>query len=266
MTGLTKRALITGSAAGIGARVAETLNTKGYQLILVDKDKHANDALAASFSNAKSIVLDLTDREALRKFCTSLETQTLDIAFINAGVALPGDVADISESAIDLHLDVNLRSAILLNQACAKAMLKSGRGHIISTVSMGGITPLKGSAVYSATKFAMRGFLSALYSELKPHGISVSGIYPSAVDTGMLKNEVRSNGSPLNFVSKVATVDDVAQSVEYALKTKRLEVYISSVDGFNSRFIGFFPSLLDRLYPLLEKIGRKGMAHYKSRL
>ena len=76
MTRLTKRALITGSAAGIGARVAETLNTKGYQLILVDKDKHANDALAASFSNAKSIVLDLTDREALRKFCTSSVSYT----------------------------------------------------------------------------------------------------------------------------------------------------------------------------------------------
>ena len=266
MTGITKKALITGSAAGIGAAVAASLNAQGYQLILVDKDKQANDTLAASFSNATSIVLDLTDRAALRALCDDIESQSLDLAFINAGVALPGDVVDISEAVIDLHLEVNLRSAMLLNQACAKAMLKAGQGQIISTVSMGGITPMKGSAMYSATKFALRGFLSALHSELKPHGVSVSGIYPSAVDTDMLKHEVRSNGSPLNFVSTVATVDDIVQSVEYAIKTKKLEVYVSSMDGFNSRIIGFFPSLLDRLYPLLEKIGRKGMEQYKSKL
>jgi short-subunit dehydrogenase len=263
---LNKKALITGSAAGIGEQVAKDLNAQGYELLLVDKDQVANDALAASFSNAKSITLDLTNRDALQAFCKDIETQALDLAFINAGVALPGDVVDISETAIDLHLDVNLRSAILLNRACAKSMLKQGQGHIISTVSMGGITPMKGSAVYSATKFAMRGFLSALYSELKPKGIAVSGIYPSAVDTDMLKHEVSNDGSPLNFVSKVATVGDVAQSVQYAIKTKKLEVYVSSMDGFNSRLVGFFPSLLDRLYPVLEKMGRKGMENYKRSL
>ena len=266
MSGVPKRALITGSAAGIGAAVAVNLNELGYELILVDKDEQANNALAAGFRNAKSIALDLTDRDALRLFCNNIETLSPDLAFINAGVALPGDVVAISEAAIDLHLDINLRSAMLLNQACAKAMVKAGQGHIISTVSMGGITPMKGSAAYSATKFAMRGFLSALHSELKPHGVSVSGIYPSAVDTNMLKHEVRSNGSPLNFVSKVATVDEVVESVQYAIKTKKLEVYVSSIDGLNSRIIGFFPSLLDRLYPFLEKIGRKGMAQYKSKL
>ena len=125
---------------------------------------------------------------------------------------------------------------------------------------------MKGTAVYSATKFAMRGFLSALYSELKPLGVAVSGIYPSAVDTQMLKNEVRNDGSPLNFVSKVATVEDVTNSVQRALKTKQLEVYVSRVDGLMSRMIGFFPSLLDRLYPTLERMGQSGMLRYKKTL
>ena len=134
-------------------------------------------------------------------------------------------------------------------------MARAGKGHLISTVSMGGITPMKGTATYSATKFALRGFLSALYSELKASGVAVSGIYPSAVDTEMLKNEVRHDGSPLNFVSKVATVDDVADSVQHAMRTKKLEVYVSRANGFTSRLVGFFPSLLDRLYPMLERMG-----------
>ena len=263
---MTKTALITGSAAGIGESVADCLNRLGYQLILVDKNTQQNDVVAARCDNAKSVTLDLTDRAALNAFCQELETQTLDLAFINAGVAIPGDVCELSETLIDLHLDVNLRSAILLNRACAKTMIEAGHGHIISTVSMGGITPMKGTAVYSATKFAMRGFLSAFYSELKPLGVAVSGIYPSAVDTEMLKNEVRNDGSPLNFVSKVASVEEVSEAVQYAIKTKKLEVYVSRADGFTSRLVGFFPSLLDRLYPTLERIGQSGMQRYKRTL
>lgn len=259
-----KTALITGSAGGIGARVAIDLDQQGFQLLLVDSNESLNAKLARPYRNAKCINLDLTNRHALRAFCTELESKPIDLAFINAGVAIPGNVVDLSEELIDLHLNVNLRSAILLNRACAITMRKAGKGHIISTVSMGGITPMKGTAVYSATKFALRGFLSALYSELKPSGVSVSGIYPSAVDTEMLKNEVRHDGSPLNFVSKVATVDEVANSVQAAIRTKKLEVYVSNADGFTSRLVGFFPSLLDRLYPTLEKMGKKGMQRYKE--
>ncbi|MEM8497608.1 MAG: SDR family oxidoreductase [Pseudomonadota bacterium] len=261
---MNKAALVTGSATGIGERVAIDLNDQGYQLMLVDKDEARNQLLANSFDNAQAITLDLTDRQALHTFCETIETQALELAFINAGVALPGDVVDISEEVIDLHLDVNLRSTILLARSCAKNMSKAGRGHIIATVSMGGITPMKGTAVYSATKFAMRGFLSALHSEVKSAGVSVSGIYPSAVDTEMLRKEVENDGSPLNFVSSVASVKDVANTVQRAIKTKKLEVYVSRTDGFLSRVIGFFPSLLDLLYPTLEEIGRKGMAAYKK--
>ena len=263
---MTKIALITGSAAGIGESVASHFDSQGYQLILVDNNVERNQALGARCSNARCVALDLTDRDALRDFCKELEAQSLDVAFINAGVAIPGNVLTLSDKVIDLHLDVNLRSAILLTRACAVTMVKAGQGHILSTVSMGAITPMKGTAVYSATKFAMRGFLSALYSELKPLGVSVSGIYPSAVDTEMLKNEVRNNGSPLNFVSKVATVDDVTNTVQRALITKKLEIYVSKTDGLMGRVIGFFPSLLDRLYPLLERIGQSGMLRYKKTL
>ncbi|MEM7360332.1 MAG: SDR family oxidoreductase [Pseudomonadota bacterium] len=259
-----KTALITGSAAGIGARVAQDLDNQGYRLWLVDINESANRRLAKEFQNARCISLDLSDKEALRSFCNEVELAQLDLAFINAGVAIPGDVMDVSEEVIDLHLDVNLRSAILLNQACAKTMAKRGRGHIITTVSMGGITPLKGTAVYSATKFALRGFLSALHSEVKSKGVAVSGIYPSAVDTEMLRNEVRNDGSPLNFVSSVASVGDVARVVQRAMRSKKLEEYVSRTDGLTSRLVGFFPSLLDRLYPTLERIGQKGMQRYKE--
>jgi short-subunit dehydrogenase len=141
-------------------------------------------------------------------------------------------------------------------------MLQRGSGHIVNTVSMGGITPLKGGAAYVASKFGLRGFLSALYSELKPLGIKVSGIYPSGVDTAMLRYEATHGGSLLNFVSTPQTSADVLKAFNRALSGGKLEVYVPYSDSLLARAIALFPSLLDRLYPVLEWFGRRGLSKY----
>lgn len=266
MTNKQKVALITGACGGIGSLVAKDLAEKGYRLILVDINQAANQALAESLNNAIAINLDLTDRAALRTFCHQLRYFKLDLAFINAGIVFTGDVVDIEESQIDMQLDLNLRSAIMLNQACAQNMVEHGTGHIINTVSMGALTPLKGSATYSASKFGLRGFLSSLYSELKPHGVKVSGIYPSGVDTAMLRYEATHNGSLLNFLSTPQTPEDVLRGFNIALRKAKLEVYVPFSDSVSAKLIGLFPSLFDKLYPWLEPLGRRGHKKYLAKI
>ena len=56
----------------------------------------------------------------------------------------------------------------------------------------------------------------------------------------------------------------ITASVQRALSSKELEVYVSRTDGLMSRLVGFFPSLLDRLYPTLERMGQSGMRRYKK--
>jgi len=68
---------------------------------------------------------------------------------------------------------------------------------------MGGILALPTSATYSAAKAGLRAFFAALNAELHSSGVHVSGIYPSAVDTPMLRHEATDGGSPLNFVGTV---------------------------------------------------------------
>lgn len=125
---------------------------------------------------------------------------------------------DLSAEQIEQHLEVNLRSAIYIIQALAQHMVSRKAVHIIVTVSLGGILGLKGSAVYSATKFGLRGLLMSLRDELVPHGVAVSGIYPQGVKTPMLLEEAKAGGSALNFLNAPLSVDVV---VDHIMRTIR---------------------------------------------
>lgn len=294
-----KTALVTGACGGIGKVVAADLAKQGYQLLLVDMNADANQALADELQRINTsakhqcITLDLTNRAALSQFCQTLQGIDLQLAFINAGVVHTGSVLEQTEAQIDQQLEVNLRGAIMLNRACAQTMLahnmsvdnmdvadaahanrastastKRIHRHIINTVSMAAMVPLKNTATYSATKAGLRSFLIALQAELAAasSSISVSGIYPAAVDTPMLHYEARNGGNVLNFLSTPQTPQDVLRAFNKIQKTHALEIYVPYSDSILARLVCIFPHTLHRFSGLLEKQGKKGQKKYLESL
>lgn len=261
-------ALVSGAAGAIGREVVRRLDTQGYQLILLDRNEQELSALAQSCKQARIVTIDQTDRMALAQLTTQIrnEFDGLDLAFINAGVVVVGDLLEVDEAAIDLQLEVNLRSALHLIKACAHTMSENGGGHIVATVSMGGIVALNGSAAYAASKFGLRGFLSSIRSELLPRGVLVSGIFPSGVDTPMLRYEAANGGSPLNFVNTPQTTEAVGRLFEKALKGKKLEYYLPYGDSISGRIVSCFPWLIAYLEPLMARLGERGRRKYLAGL
>lgn len=261
-------ALVTGSTGGIGAEVAERLAARGYRLVLMDLDPARLEQQAARYPDARIDVLNLSDQQAVLDWSRRLEDsgERIDVAFVNAGLIAVGEVVDLPTGKLLLQLQVNLVSTAVMIQALARRMKAAGRGHLIATVSMGGIVSLKGSATYSASKFGLRGLLWGLRDELRPHGVHVSGIYPAGVDTAMLRHEARHGGSALNFVGRPVSVETVANAVLRAVDRPRLETYVPASEGLTSRIAGAFPGLLAKLYPLLEKLGERGRAQYLARI
>ena len=265
---MIRTALVTGAAGGIGADVAHRLQLKGYQLLLVDFNQQALRELSDSLPGSRAIVCDLSDRQALAGLLEEIKNELppIELAFINAGMIHVGDVMELSDEQIDQQLDVNLRSAMLMIKACAHNMAGAKTGHIIATVSMGGIIALKGSATYAATKFGLRGFMTSIKDELSPLGIKVSGIYPSGVDTPLLRYEARNQGSPLNFINRPQRVEDVGEAFERAVSGGKLEYYVPYYDSLSSRFVACFPWMISFLYPTLEKLGERGRKKYLERI
>ena len=260
-----RTALITGAGSGIGAEISQRLAQRGYHLIISGSNRDKLERLAKTFPVAPTIeVVDLSQSQQVAEFCDRLRDlyPPLDIAFSNAGIVEPGPFVERNHASIDREIDVNLRSALHLIQACIPGMKRQRRGHIIATSSIGGILALGDSSVYSATKFALRGFLAGLRQELSADGIKVSGLYPGAIDTPMLRYEAKNGGSPLNFLHPPARLADVADAFMKALKTGQLETYIPYSDSITARIFSLIPWAIPKLLPRFKKAGEAGRLQY----
>ena len=262
-------ALVTGAAGGIGVAVAERLVRQGFTVVAVERDDElARTAADRIGGGALPVACDLTDTGAVDALAARVEGEwadRLELVFLNAGVIVPGDVAGSAPARLRLQLDVMLGSVMVLSAAAVRAMTTRGRGHLLATVSMGGILALPGSAAYSAAKAGLRAFLAALHHEVRGTGVAVSGIYPSAVDTPMLLHEATHDGSLLNFFGKVSTVEDVADVFERAQRRRRLEHYLPYSDSLLCRLLQACPWLVAPILRPAEAIGRRGRDRYLAR-
>ncbi|WP_299609583.1 SDR family oxidoreductase [uncultured Tateyamaria sp.] len=262
-----KRALVTGSLGGIGSLVVERLAKRGYRLVLVDLDATQLEQQASAYSGAEPVVLDHTDLDAVERFCSDMiaDGPPFDLAFVNAGIIVIGDYTDLSWAQVDQQMRINLTSPARLLHALAIAMKARGSGHLIATVSQGGIIAMKGSATYSATKFGLRGLMLSLQDELAPFGVHVSSLLPAGVDTPMLRHEALQGGSALNFVGTPVAASIVANAFEHVLDRPRGETYIPWSESVSARLGGAFPWLVTRLTPVLERMGERGRRKFIRR-
>jgi len=263
-------ALVTGAAGGIGLEVAQRLAASGYTVLAAERNDELADMAAQRIGHGSvPVAADLADRTAVAALCGRVESEwggALDVCFLNAGIIIPGDVVNTSVEEIDLQLHVMLTSAIKLARSAASVMQPRGTGTIVATVSMGGVLAMPGSATYSGAKAGLRAFLAALHLELRGSGVTVGGVYPSAVDTPMLQHEARHGGSPLNFAGAISSVSEVADGVEKVMRTGRLEVFVPASDGLLVRMLQSTPRLVPYVLAPANWLGERGRRRYLAKI
>lgn len=195
-----KSIFITGAASGIGAATAEYFAQKGWFIGLFDIDEvglsNMVDKLGAD--NCHSAVLDVRKQEDWKKAVEGFGKATdgkLRVFFNNAGVGRYGWFEEISEEDSDWIVDVNLNGVIKGIYATLPLLKATKNACIINTASTAGIMGAPRLAVYSATKFAVRGLSDALDVEFKELDIQVKCLMPWFIDTPILDIATREGGN-----------------------------------------------------------------------
>ena len=179
------RVLVTGATGGIGNAIARALHERGARVIVSGRRADALEQLRSELGGETAVLkADLADAAAVRSLVE--RAGPVDAVVANAALPASGRVDSFTPEEIDRALDVNLRAPIQLARAVAPGMAERGRGHLVFIASLSGKISSGGGAVYSATKFGLRGFATGLREDLLGSGVGVTTVYPGFIsDAGM---------------------------------------------------------------------------------
>jgi short-subunit dehydrogenase len=182
-------ALVTGASSGIGAIYADRLAKRGYDLILVARNKDRLDSIASRLRSetgrqVTALQADLNDKAALAKVEAILhEDPSITMLVNNAGVGSVASILQADVEKMEAMIDLNITALTRLTYAAAPAFVARGAGTIINISSVVGIAVEALNGVYSASKSYVLSFGHSLQKDLAERGVRVQTVLPGATAT-----------------------------------------------------------------------------------
>ena len=187
-------ALITGASSGIGRHYTTELARRGYGIVAVSNQPEALqttvEELRAEYGvDARSIYADLAAPASAYDIFEECENQGLEVEILvcNAGMLLFGTLMRTEPQRLQTIIDLHCTTTTLLVRYFGEKMKERGRGKILIMSSSTAWLPYPTISHYSATKSYLKSFASAIWYELHRHGVSVTAVFPGAVDTPFYK-------------------------------------------------------------------------------
>jgi NADP-dependent 3-hydroxy acid dehydrogenase YdfG len=184
---------ITGAGRGIGAATAHRFARAGWQVALLDRDPQTLAQTAASLGAACVYAreADVTSYESLASAAAEIAQKTarVDILVNNAGILRVGPFETIPPHEAEAQIRVNVLGVVNGVYAFFEALKATPGARIVNLASASSIYGVPDFAVYSATKFAVRGLTEALEIEFRRHGIFVCDLSPPFVSGDMLASQ-----------------------------------------------------------------------------
>jgi len=243
---------ITGASSGIGAAAAGALARAGARVVLTARRAERLRAVAEPLgASAVVVAADLAATgERVRAF-TAAQTAfgRIDVLVNNAGIGRLGWLEELDEARIAAQLALNLEATIHLSRMALPAMLARRSGQIVTVASIAGLIAPPTYSIYSATKFAVRGFAEALRREVGPRGVSVSLVSPGAVrDTEWAAGAGIARRSGITTPGWLAlSSEQVADAIVGVIRRPRAEIVMPWPLAVAALVNGLAPGLVDAL-------------------
>lgn len=184
------KALVTGASSGIGLEIAKYLDSLGYEIILVSRDKEKLESVAKILKNkAKIIVMDLSQVEDIKSLYVLVKNDDIDILVNNAGFGLHGNFVETDLSKELNMIDLNIKAVHILTKLFLKDMKKKNKGYILNVSSSAAFESGPLMATYYSTKSYVYRLTESIWYELKKDksNVKVSCLCPGPVDTNFNK-------------------------------------------------------------------------------
>lgn len=245
----TARVLLTGAAGGIGSAVARRLGRAGGSLLLTDIAAGPLDSIEGELARdgvrAASLVANIAEPAGRAAVAERAREAGVDVLINVAGINPFGLFGEQSADEICRAMSINAVAPMLLCHAMIPVLAAGGApAHIVNVGSVFGSVAYPGFAIYSASKFAIRGFSEALRRELADTSIRVHYIAPRATRTALVTDTVRAMNEELGV--GMDSPETVAASIERVLRTERIELVLGLRERFATKLNGVLPGIVDR--------------------
>jgi len=211
---MTKVAVVTGAAQGIGRRTAELLSERGWKLALVDLRPSGGDL---------EVVGDLADEAVAERLAGAVRDRwgRVDVVVNNAGISHISPAEDTRPADFRRVLEVNLVAPFLVCRAFAPLLLAQRSGSVVNVASIAGLAGVGDRAAYNASKHGLVGLTRTLAAEWGGRGVRVNAVCPGWVKTpmddasqadGLYSDDDITGRVPLG---RFASPDDVARAIAF---------------------------------------------------
>lgn len=251
-----KIVIITGASSGIGEACAYAFAKQGAKVVLaarsIDKLNHVKQHCEALGAQALLVKCDVSLEDDCKNLINQTVTQfkTIDVLINNAGISMRALFADLDLAVLKQVMDINFWGTVYCTKY-AMPYLLAQKGSVIGISSVAGFKGLPGRTGYSASKFAMEGFMESLRIENLKTGVHVGVMRPgytaSNIRNAALNKDAKSQAESPFDESKLMSAEAVADYILNMIATKKAEQVLTLQGKLSFLLQKFVPRILDKL-------------------
>jgi 3-oxoacyl-[acyl-carrier protein] reductase len=192
------RFLVTGGSQGIGAAIVELARKAGHQVVFTGRNEELIEKVAQK-SGAHGVRADVSSGEDNARTVEACRTRMggIDVLVNNAAYGYRAEIGALDLDAMKRMFETNVFGLVDITNRVVPLMKAQSQGDIVNIASTSGMKGAAGGTPYGASKWAVRGISQCWQAELRPHGIRVTCVCPSEVQTNFGGNVGRNNPNKL---------------------------------------------------------------------
>ena len=258
-----KAVIITGGSSGIGKALGEVFGRQGSKILITGRNKAELDEAVQELlrkgidvAGCQADVSIEADNQRMASEAIRLFGK-IDILINNAGITMRSLFEEVDLDVVKKVMDINFYGVLYATKCCLPEIIKN-KGSVIGISSVAGYRGLPGRTGYSASKFALNGFLEVLRTEMLKKDVHVLTACPGFTTSNIRKRSLTKDGSlqgdSPRDENKMMSAEDCAQHI-YNATVKRKNIIVLTIEGkFTVLLNKWFPGLMDRIvYDVMAK-------------